>query len=31
MKRMHARKKKINQSEVNDLIQKVRYGKKYDR
>ena len=28
MKRMHARKKKIKQSEVNDLIQEVRYGKK---
>ena len=27
-KRLHARKKKIKKSEVNDLIQKVRYGKK---
>ncbi len=26
MRRMQARKKKIKQSQVNDLIQKVRYG-----
>jgi hypothetical protein len=27
-KRLHARKKKIKHSQIDDLIQKVRYGKK---